>query len=283
MKLRAIVVVTTAATLSLTAPTGLSAPAGDAQPLERAHAHNDYEHRRPLADAMSAGFTSVEADVYLVGTELLVAHDPHEVRPEVTLQSTYLEPLRQRARSRGGSSFRGYSGVFQLLVDVKSDPLATYLVLDRALQAYRDVLWRWEDGRPVRGAVQVVVSGNRLREYMQGQATRYAAYDGRAADLGTTSSSLVPLISDNFTGHFTWRGEGHMPAAERAKLRSWVRVAHARGQRLRLWATPDQGRQRERVWAELLAAGVDHINTDDLAGLRAWLLRNDPEERRRAA
>ncbi len=30
-----------------------------------AHAHNDYEHEQPLYNAMKAGFTSVEADVYL--------------------------------------------------------------------------------------------------------------------------------------------------------------------------------------------------------------------------
>ena len=35
-------------------------------PLPRAHAHNDYEHPRPLLDALSHGFCSVEADVHLV-------------------------------------------------------------------------------------------------------------------------------------------------------------------------------------------------------------------------
>jgi hypothetical protein len=35
------------------------------------------------------------------------------------------------------------------------------------------------------------------------------------------------------------------------------------------------------VWRELLAADVDHINTDDLSGLREFLLANDPAERRR--
>lgn len=33
-------------------------------PLDRAHAHNDYEHARPLIDALERGFGSVEADVY---------------------------------------------------------------------------------------------------------------------------------------------------------------------------------------------------------------------------
>src|SRR6478672_5812077 len=36
-------------------------------PLANAHAHNDYEHARPLYDALDQGFTSVEADVYTVG------------------------------------------------------------------------------------------------------------------------------------------------------------------------------------------------------------------------
>ena len=34
--------------------------------LERAHAHNDYEHPRPLFDALDHGFKSVEADIWLV-------------------------------------------------------------------------------------------------------------------------------------------------------------------------------------------------------------------------
>jgi hypothetical protein len=34
--------------------------------LERAHAHNDYEHERPLFDALDHNFKSVEADIWLV-------------------------------------------------------------------------------------------------------------------------------------------------------------------------------------------------------------------------
>ena len=37
-----------------------------ATPLANAHAHNDYEHERPLLDALDQGFTSIEADVFLV-------------------------------------------------------------------------------------------------------------------------------------------------------------------------------------------------------------------------
>ncbi|MGW0283192.1 hypothetical protein ACWDXT_08790 [Streptomyces sp. NPDC003236] len=46
----------------------------------------------------------------------------------------------------------------------------------------------------------------------------------------------------------------------------------ARGQRVRFRATPDTaGPAHDAPWAELLAAGVDHLDTDDLTGLKAFL------------
>ena len=65
---------------------------------------------------------------------------------------------------------------------------------------------------------------------------------------------------------------GAFPDAERQKLRTIIGPAHARGQKVRFWATPDlAGPDRDALWAELLAAGVDYLNTDDLAGLEAFL------------
>ena len=95
-------------------------------------------------------------------------------------------------------------------------------------------------------------------------------------------SDLSPLVSDSFTATFTWRGAGPMPTTERERLRTLVARAHAMGQRVRFYATPDVPGTREAVWTELLAAGVDQLNTDDLPGLRDWLLENDPAEARRA-
>lgn len=49
---------------------------------------------------------------------------------------------------------------------------------------------------------------------------------------------------------------------------------------MRFWATPDTpGPERDAVWAELLAAGVDHLNTDDLAGLARFLRTHDRHAR----
>ena len=69
-------------------------------PLPNAHAHNDYHHPRPLLDALEVGFCSVEADVYLVGDELLVAHDREDLVPEKNLKDMYLTPLLEREIGR---------------------------------------------------------------------------------------------------------------------------------------------------------------------------------------
>ncbi|MBM2615887.1 phosphatidylinositol-specific phospholipase C/glycerophosphodiester phosphodiesterase family protein [Actinoplanes sp. LDG1-06] len=243
------------------------------RPLAQAHAHNDYEHERPLADALSHGFTSVEADIYLVGGELLVAHDPEDVVPGRTLQSLYLDPLARRVRANHGRVYRGSDISLQLLVDIKNTGAATYTELDRVLRRYKSFLSTYGRGKVFENAVTVVVSGDRPRELMAAQSRRYAFYDGRASDLNTGApASFIPLISDNWTNLFTWQGVGPMPAAERTKLRAFVHDAHANGQRVRFWATPDvAGPARDAVWRELINADVDHINTDDLAGLEAFL------------
>jgi hypothetical protein len=77
----------------------------------------------------------------------------------------------------------------------------------------------------------------------------------------------MPLISDNWQLHFTWRGTGPMPSTEHDKLRSIVERAHQRGRRVRFWATPEN----EALWRELAATGVDLINTDDLPRLARLL------------
>ncbi|HET6881957.1 MAG TPA: beta-L-arabinofuranosidase domain-containing protein [Pirellulales bacterium] len=251
-------------------------PAPPPAPLKHAHAHNDYLHERPLLDALDHGFTSVEADVYLVDGQLLVAHTRGELKRDHTLKRLYLDPLRERAREGGGRLWRD-GPALTLLVDIKADGEASYRALAKLLAEFDDIVSVVRDGRLETKAVTVVVSGDRAQEAIAGDRPRYVGIDGRLSDLDSEASSdLLPLISDNWTLHFRWRGDGPFPAAEKAKLHDAVRRAHARGRRLRFWATPEN----TALWRELLAAEVDLINTDDLAGLEillreAWRLRHD--------
>lgn len=128
-------------------------------------------------------------------------------------------------------------------------------------------------------AVEVVVRGNRPTELMESTLPRYSFYDGRPADLGTRANpDFMPLVSANWNSLFTWQGVGPMPAAERERLHGYVDQAHSEGYRVRFWATTDvPGPARDAVWNEVRAAGVDHINTDDLAGLEEYLTE-DPAD-----
>ena len=249
-------------------------PEGKApKPLQHAHAHNDYEHKRPLFDALECGFCSVEADIWLVDGKLLVAHDRNQVEPERTLQALYLDPLRERARRNGGRVYPHGPEVI-LLVDVKSDAEKTYTALREVLKEYSDVLTVFRSGRTATNAVTVIISGNRDRSVMANEAVRYASLDGRLEDLDSNASRhFIPLVSESWTKIFKWRGAGPMSNDEKQKLQQTVTKAHAQGRKVRFWATPD----RAEVWKELLEAGVDLLNADDLAGLQAFLLSLQPQ------
>ena len=245
-------------------------------PHPQAHAHNDYEHERPLYDALEHGFTSVEADVWLVDGELLVAHDAVDLDPTRTLEGLYLAPLKKLVSGRGRDVYPGYDGTFQLLIDIKNTGEATYAAVEKELAGYEELFTRYENGTVKDGPVEAVISGDRPLETMRAATERFGFYDGRMSDLHSgMPASLMPLVSDNWTKVFVWQGIGPMPEIERRKLHEIVDQAHSRGYRVRFWATPDtDGVAREAVWTELLAAGVDHINTDDLEDLDAFLTAN---------
>lgn len=236
-------------------------------PLPGAHAHNDYEHPRPLLDALDHGFCSVEADIYLIEGALLVAHDRKDVKPGRTLEALYLDPLRARIQAHGGRVYQNGPTV-TLLVDVKSEARATYAALEAVLVRYADILTRFESGREITGAVTVVVSGNRIYEDVIARARRYSALDGRSTELDSpVPASVYPWISENWTKVSAWRGEGPLPAKDEATLRDWVKRAHAGGRKIRFWNTPEN----VTAWRILRAGGVDLIGTDHLARLRDFL------------
>jgi hypothetical protein len=240
-------------------------------PLEHAHAHNDYLHKRPLSDALDRGFTSVEADIWLVADKLLVGHDQFQLRPERTLESLYLTPLARRVRTNSGHVYPKASRFF-LLIDVKSDAVTTYRRLEKDLAEHADMLTTITDGKVRPGAITVVLTGAQARKELLKANPRYAGLDGRIADLESDApANVFPMISGKWETYFSWTGEGPFPDRQRTRLKEFVRKAHARGRAVRFWATPES----ERVWKELRSADVDLINTDQLDRL-ADFLRKKP-------
>ncbi|HRI87325.1 MAG TPA: phosphatidylinositol-specific phospholipase C/glycerophosphodiester phosphodiesterase family protein [Candidatus Hydrogenedentes bacterium] len=239
----------------------------DVVPLPNAHAHNDYEHERPLLDALDHGFCSVEADIFLVDGKLLVAHDAEDVKPERTLQALYLDPLRERVRKNGGRVYPNGPTVW-LFIDIKDDGVRTYEALKPVLNEYEEMLTVFADGKVEPKAVTVVLSGASPRDVLKAEPRRLAAIDGRLRDLeGPVDPSLTPIISDSWAGTFRWNRSGAMPEDIYAKLKATCDKAHQAGVIVRFWAIP----HREDFWATLMDAGVDLINADDLARLQKFL------------
>jgi hypothetical protein len=132
-----------------------------------------------------------------------------------------------------------------------------------------------KDGKLNQRPVSVTISGNRPIDFMKKETLRYAGIDGRWGDLDSDlPAHLMPLISDKWSPKFKWTGNGPMPEAERKLLADAAKRAHARGRKLRLWATPD----KPEVWRELQAAEVDLINADDLAALEKFLREQKPKK-----
>ncbi|MBC8135993.1 MAG: hypothetical protein H8F28_08925 [Fibrella sp.] len=241
-------------------------------PLVHAHAHNDYEHARPLLDALDNGFCSVEADIHLVDGKLLVAHDRKDARPDRTLQSLYLDPLRRTARKNGGRVYAKGPVSITLLIDIKTDAAPTYAALRQALAQYKDILTEFRADGTTPRAVTAILSGSRPTvAALAAESPRYAGYDGRLTDLDAgIAPSVMPLVSQSWSSVSTWRGEPNVviSAEERKRVADTVARAHKQGYRIRFWATPDT----PAAWRLMRDLDIDLVNTDNLVGLRRFLL-----------
>ena len=237
-------------------------------PHENAHAHNDYEHQRPLLDALDNGFISVEADVFCVDGELYVYHNlPATIDKTRTLENLYLKPLSDIIREKG-SIYKNYTGPFYLMIDFKTSFDKTYPQLIKLLSSYDTIITIVRDGQEHGNHVKVFISGNRSSQQIIDASTQLAALDGRPEDLGKSiSPAVMPVVSENFRKFSSWKGTGPMPQKELDALQTFTERVHAEGKKVRLWGAPDN----PETWKMLLTIGVDLINTDRLKELNAFL------------
>ena len=240
---------------------------GQPRPHPNGHAHNDYEHTRPLLDALENGFISIEADIYLMGGKLLVSHD-RPSKSAKTLETLYLKPLDSIRIKNEGWIYQQHNEPLLLLIDIKTGGAETFPYVLNALSRYEACL-----ATPIqKGAVRVLISGNRPIELIRSDAKHLSSIDGRPEDLGHGfSPDEMPLISENYNKIMKWNGIGTPPQEELNKLRELANKVHAENRKLRLWAIPDV----KNTWSVLLAAGVDLINTDKLRELNLFLTSKD--------
>jgi alkaline phosphatase len=214
------------------------------------HSHNDYLRNVPFWEAYSVPCQSIEVDVILENNQLMVAHERQSIKPQNTLQSLYLDPIRKAKEMNAGENPE-----FQLLIDLKTAAVPTLTLLITQLENYRDLLATTENPK----GVKIVISGN------QPEVTTYLDYpdfiffDYQKVDLNEELPwEKIALVSYSFRSISVWNGKGRMVEAEQQKALTQIEKVHSFGKPIRFWATPDS----KTAWKALNEMGVDYINTD---------------------
>jgi hypothetical protein len=243
-------------------------------PLPNAFAHNDYRHKHPLYDALQNGYTNIEADIFLKGGRLIVAHINPYFKHNHTLEALYLKPLADRVANNNGQVYDGYKKPVILMIDIKTDSDKTYTALKVLLERYKLMLSSFKNGKIAVGAITVVLSGHKPCDMLMKEPDRLAFIDEdlRKASRDSSRIDVYQMASCKYSTLLKWRGTGLMPNDEEKKLCAYVAIAHKNGEKVRLWASPENN----TVWQQLLKCGVDLINTDKLAQLKRFLLLQKP-------
>jgi hypothetical protein len=226
------------------------------------HAHNDYEHQRPLFDALEQGFDSVEADVWLDGADIGVSHTGAPFRG--SLRTLYLDPLAERVARQG--FVQAAARPFYLWVDLKQGDLALQERLVSQLSAYEFLTRFTDDGVERAGPVAVILTG--VDEAKKALAAR-AAPRTYQRDSNFYSPSDPPAdarwsaYAVPYSGFLTWSGAGQVPERQRQQLQNLVNGAHLLGRKLRIYGCPET----KPWWRLAKEVGVDFVGGDDLTGI----------------
>ena len=234
-----------------------------------AFSHNDYWRDHPLQDALSFRFNCVEADLWLIDGELYVSHDRPEPDPAITFKNLYLKPLIDRLQAYEGKIYPESDRPFLLMVDCKTDGEKIYEVLKEQMNPYQKYFCSVENGEYTESAILFFLSGERPMKSLPKENTRFTFLDGRISDLGKDiPATLMPIVSDNYSKYFSWKGEGEMPVEELQKMREIIQKVHAEGKLFRWWGAPDT----EFFKRLFIKEGIDLVGADDLQGLNNVLL-----------
>lgn len=221
------------------------------------HAHNDYAGSRPLFAALEARADCIEADVYPLGGELLMAHTIGDTVEGHSLWEMYIQPLVMRFKQFGNRVSADSNYRLYLMVDIKRDAPAVIKYLTGVLGRYPVVFDRSKNSM----AVQVVLSGERGNPEGWTKLPSYIMIDGRPSEPYTSAQlNKVAFMSESMARY----SQPH--DSIEIKVRQLSRQVHAQQKLLRLWGIPDN----PSSWQHFSDWGVDIINTDHPAACRQY-------------
>lgn len=215
------------------------------------HSHNDYEQKQPYFAAYNLGFDSIEADLYVKDNELYVAHDWNKITPERTFKKLYLEPILAKIRENKGFPYPNKKRL-QLLLDLKKDGKEILKLLYSQMNPYQRELQH----------VTISISGDMPPPDEFQNFDKLFNFDGRQElTYSKDAFKRVSLVSASFLdfGKY-WVGKTPMTDEVSQKIKVFVKTNHAKGKKVRIWATPNTTLGYET----LKKLKVDFIGTDDL-------------------
>lgn len=224
------------------------------------HSHNDYEQPTPFWMAYQEQFGSIEADIFWLNGQLIVAHSLRETQAGRTLEEYYIKPLQSCLLKNGGHPFADTSRQLQMMIDIKTDSIATLNALIELLKKYPAVI-----NTPF---VKWVISGNRPTPSLFTSYPSFIWFDGVLhSNYSKEELSRVAMLSDDLRHYTRWDGQTEVPAADWKTLQEAVSHSHSLGIPVRFWDAPDF----PHAWDQLIHLQVDYINTDHIAQLAAYL------------
>ncbi len=214
------------------------------------HSHNDYENDTPFYRAYKNGYGSIEADIFPVNGNLLVAHKKEEIQGHRTLKALYLEPLLKELSANT-------SGRINLLVDIKNDYRVALPMLIRELGPLKQYL----STQQVANRLTIIISGTQPPPAEYVNYPDYIYFDD---DLKLPHSpeewKRVALVSLPFNKRSSWKGENRIPREDLKRLRRTVDSAHSADKMIRFWAAPDN----IPGWKLQMKLHTDFIGTDKI-------------------
>lgn len=239
------------------------------------HSHNDYTREKALYSALSAGCISVEADIWIHGTKLVVGHsDPGSNGP--TFTDLYANPLKKLIDERKAVFPAKPDQPLSLLVDFKNggsdaDKAWDQLVAD--LQPLRDAGYLSHyDGSFQQGLITIVGSGNAIKDGSSSAPSPIAKAlsDSTNPQRAIFVDAVIHKDMKNFetsNAYFAsakWSDAvpNGLPISGDAKTK--LDEAHSKGFKVRYWDIPGKS-----SWQEIVDSGVDRLNVDDLQDVAA--------------
>ena len=225
------------------------------------HAHNDYEHDRPLHDALQYGFRSIEVDVHAWNDQLIIAHDSADFSKLPNIMDLYINPLDSLLEH---NLIAKQSLPIILMVDLKTKKEEALRILNILTQSRREIFYSVDKNS---GPIQILISGDPPLDVLEQLNNPYLFIDGRFnREYPNQLQKQVTRISGKYFSLF-----GHVNGDERKNLiKDNLSEAHSHNQEVRFWGTRDH----PDTWNELHILNVDWIGTDDLEGFGNWSKAN---------